>query len=74
MIAAEEWRKYEENYIRYGLDLQPDINEKREAKKNKISFRTSLLNIAEALSLGKCFLIHYEKHLLLYQVLCERGG
>lgn len=42
MIAAEEWRKYEENYIRYGLDLQPDINEKREAKKNKIEERTKL--------------------------------
>ena len=41
MIAAEEWRKYEENYIRYGLDLKPDINEKREAKKNKIEERTN---------------------------------
>lgn len=36
MIAAEEWRKYEESYIRYGLDLRPDIrNEESEIKQKK---------------------------------------
>ncbi|MBR6014532.1 MAG: hypothetical protein IK059_00455 [Firmicutes bacterium] len=35
MFAAEKWYEYEENYIKYGIDLDADRDYKRERKKAK---------------------------------------
>ena len=28
MIAADEWHKYQESYVKYGIDLAPETEER----------------------------------------------
>jgi cell division protein FtsL len=41
MIAAEEWRKYQESYINYGVDLSPELPRERKKAKEKTSLKVT---------------------------------
>jgi cell division protein FtsL len=41
MIAAEEWRKYQESYINYGVDLSPKLPRETKRKKEKTSLKVT---------------------------------
>ncbi len=47
MLAANEWRKYEEDYLRYGIDLSPSSSVKtmREERKEKAAKSSSTVKM-----------------------------
>ena len=41
MLAAEEWQKYEEDYLRYGVELEPEPEPEQKQRKKQASEKKS---------------------------------
>ena len=60
MIAAEKWHRYQEDYIKYGVNLAPE-REKPERRKTKPALRVSVqertLILFTILAIGVCCIV-----------------
>jgi len=61
MIAAEQWHRYQEDYMRYGIDMAPE-RPKPERKKQtkpalKISVQERVLILLTVIAIGVCCIV-----------------
>lgn len=57
MMAADEWRKYQEDYIHYGVDLQPQKTRQKKEKEKpalKVSAHEKSVILMLILAVGIC--------------------
>ncbi|MBR5228799.1 MAG: cell division protein FtsL [Firmicutes bacterium] len=58
MIAAEQWHRYQEDYIKYGIDLAPERKKPERKKAEKSALRVSVyertLILITILAIGIC--------------------